>query len=335
MLVAGSFTVRAQTAFGAMKTNGNFFVLRNVGSALQVREWDNGAGTWVQHGQYPGAAGFALGGVTPSGGFLFVESNGGASATLARWEPGVIPQYLGYPSGWPATLSGPSAVTYGNRVMVVGDGKLHERFLFGSTTWYTHGLAFGTKSIRQAPPCVLSDGSVFVVTTAGELAQMWWNGSNNTWNWYNHGYPKKFNWLGFGGVKAVSVGAAMPGSKKVFVTCGDGSLRQAYYNGSTWVWYNHGKPFSKSVDSPAVAVADGKLFVTASVNGVRDLLQLYWTGSSWAWYDHGHPTGTNTSIGGGALATIGGNNVAVQVASGDYCMLYWNGSAWVWKNVGS
>ncbi len=336
MLLAGSSTSWAQASQpGAMKANGNFFVLKNTGAGLQIREWNNsGAGAWILRAQYPNATGQSLGGLTTSGAFHFTQTLGG-NPVLSRWEPSSSPAYQGYPTGWPSLLSAPSAVMYGNRVMLIGDSKLHERFMFGNTTWYTHGMAPGNKPLRNVPPCVLSDGHVFVITAGGEVFQMWWNGANNTWNWLNHGYPKKFNFFGKGGVKANSVGAAMPASNKVFVTCADGSLRQIYYDSAHWIWFNHGNPFGYSVDSPAVAVSDGKLFVTGSSNNTRALFQLYWNGTIWVWYNHGTPPGTNIANGTGAAAALGGDNVAVQGANGNFYLLYWNGAIWAWKNIGS
>lgn len=323
-------------ANGAMDANGKFFVLKNTGAGLQIREWDNsGAGAWILRAQYPNTAGQSLGGLTTSGAFHFTQKIGGDKPVLSRWEPNSPPAYQGYPTGWPSLLSAPSAVMYGNRVMLVGDSKLHERFMFGNTTWYTHGMASGYKPLNNVTPCVLSDGHVFVTTVGGEVFQMWWNGTNSTWNWLNHGHPKKFNYFGNGGIKANSVGAAMSASNKVFVTCADGSLRQIYYDGANWIWFNHGKPFGYSADSPAVAISEGKLFVTGSSGNTRSLFQLYWNGTIWVWFNHGTPPGTNIANGTGATTALGGNDVAVQGANGNFYILYYTGSNWAWKNIGS
>ena len=325
----------AQTPLlGGMRATGNFFLITNFYGNLQIREWNNaGTGSWSTLAQMPGMTPLSIGGLTASGGIHFTVANS-AGPVLWRWEPNTAPVNESRPASAPSSFSAPSAVMYGNRVMLVGGGQLHERFMFGNTTWFTHGYPSGNvfNTLREVPPCVLSDGHVFVASNKGEVHQLWWNGTNNTWNWLNHGYPKKFNWFGTGGVKATMVGAAMPLANKVFVTCADGSLRQIYYDGSHWIWYNHGNPFGYSADTPAVAVSNSKLFVTGIWNNNRVLLQLYHNGSTWVWYNHGSPPGTN--IASGATAAIGGDNVAVAGSDGNFHMLSWIGSTWAWRNLG-
>lgn len=324
------------TAPGAMRPNGNFFMLRPNLNGLEVHEWVNGpgvTGVWAFRGEALGLKPLCPpAGLTSSAGFHFTANNGGSTLPrLFRWEPGVGFLSAGVPNTHITKLSTPSEVMYGNRVMIVAgeylrtSGSLNERFLFGATAWNTFPQPL-RREVSFATPCVRADGSVFVVNDHGEVVQMWWNTSNNSWNWYGgHGAPSR-------SVKAVSIGAAMPATDKVFVTCNDGSLRQIFWWNGAWHWHNHGKPFGYSVDAPAVAVADGKLFVTATSGGDRILAQLYWDGSTWIWFSHGAPRGTK--IISAPAAAMGGDNVAVLCLDGNYYMTFWTGTTWAWKNTG-
>ena len=232
-------------------------------------------------------------------------------------------------------MSAPSDVMYGNRVYVIGQagansGSNFERFDTPNAAWFNFGSPT-TSPLRASPPCVLRDGNLFVSNMLGDAWQMWWNTSNNTWNWHNHGRPP--NSLFRSAIQVLSIGAAMPGSSKVFTTCSDGTLRQIYYNGSSWIWYNHGNPFGYSADAQAATIAEGKLFVTGSNGGSRALLQLYWNGSIWVWYNHGWPGGTTLLP--GVTTTRGANQVVVKASNGNFYETYWTGFAWTWKNLGA
>lgn len=288
---SGQLYLQNFTPPGAVQADGSFAHLMNMTTSTAVRRWDNVGTQWVASGitWYPALALSPPGDATPTGGFFVTmqESWIGRKPFLARWEPtggaGSWSNY-GAPPSLPSVLSGPSALMYGNRVMIVGGGELYERFLWGAKTWHPHGKAQNYKPLRNVTPCVLRDGSVFVTTQGGEVAQMWWDSAVNQWKWHNHGYPEKANAFGMGGVKAVSVGAPMPSTSKVFVTCDDGSLRQIFHDGSGWVWHDHGKPFGWRIDSTAVSISEGKLFVTGSWNSgsntYRTVLQLYYNGST-------------------------------------------------------
>jgi hypothetical protein len=342
----GQLYLEGKTAPGAIERDGSFSIISNHTTAMYVRSWDNQSGTWkpTGFGLFSGILGLSPPASNLSDGGFFVTVRRpwiNERPFLAKWVPnGSLGQltFFGAPPGRPSTMSGPSEVMYGNRVFVAAGGVLYERFLWGPVDWHSHGMAFGSKPLRDVTPCVFRDGSIFATTTGGELVQLWWNAGNQTWNWYGHGHPERYSIFGGGGVSAISVGAAMPGSGKVFVTCSDGSLRQVYHDGTTWRWHNHGTPFGWRVDSRAVAILDGKLFVTGRWDSGgtihRTLLELYWNGSAWIWYDHGTPPGTGLES--GAATTMGGDFVAVMGTNGRYYLRDWDPATgnWRWKDCG-
>jgi hypothetical protein len=325
-------SLQAQTSeAGAMKTNGNFFVLKSVSGGTSVVEWQEAANSWQTVGMLAGVDNCTPPrALTSTGGFHTICPYAGYF-WLLRWEPTSLTN-LGSP-GAGAQISAPSDVMYGNRVYLIvqfgaNSGSLYERFSPTNSTWLNFGSPT-TSPLRASPPCVLADGKLFVSNFLGDLIQLWWNTSNNTWNWYNHGHPSSstFNPT----IQVLSVGGAM--DSKVFATCSDGTLRQVSWGGSSWDWYNHGNPFGYNVDSPASAIALGKLFVTGNSGGYHVLLQLYWNGSIWVWYNHGWPTGTTLQP--GAITTRGANQVVVKATNGNFYETYWTGTAWAWKTLGT
>jgi hypothetical protein len=336
VLSAFPLALQAQTSeAGAMKANGNFFVLKPSSSGISVIEWNESASSWQSVGLISGATiCSAPRALTSSGGFYTVCSYFGSQLNLIHWEPNSSVTNLGSP-GTGMQMSAPSDVMYGNRVYVIGQagansGSLFERFYISNWSWFNFGSPT-TSPLRASPPAVLRDGNLFVSDMYGDAWQMWWNTSNNTWNWHNHGQPFSPYYNPY--IKVLSIGAAMPDSSKVFATCSDGTLRQIYYNGSSWIWYNHGNPFGYNVDSQAAAIAEGKLFVTGSSGDYHVLLQLYWNGSMWVWYNHGWPSGTTLLP--NATTTRGASQVVLKAINGNFYETYWTGSAWAWKNLGA
>lgn len=326
------------SAPGAMRPDGSFFMIRNNGNNMQAFEWISGpaAGVWQIRGQLTGVRTLSKpAGRTPTGGFHFTANSGpNTRPFLMQWEPNrAIPFTVqGVPFNNVAFMSPPSEVMYGNRVLVsagtgdrdvAGFGFLSERFMWGNTQWVTFPRPFG-KLLNMQAPCVLKDGNVIAVDSFGNVVHHWWDTTNNTWNWYNHGPPSR-------NVKAVSIGGAMPLTNKFFVTSSDGTLRQIFYWNGAWLWHNHGKPFGFNVDSPAVSILDGKLFVRASSGGQSILAQLYWNGS-WIWFNHGAPP--NTGILSVPATAMGGETVSLLGTDGNYHLCQWNGAAWVWRNIG-
>jgi hypothetical protein len=322
------------SAAGAMKANGNFFVLKPNASGIGVFEWQESTSSWQSVGLIPAATVCSPPrALTSSGGFYIICGYLGGQINLIHWEPASVTN-LGSP-GFGMQMSEPSDVMYGNRVYVIGQdgansGSLFERFYISNGSWFNFGSP-ATSPLRASQPAVLRDGSLFVSDIYGNAWQMWWNTSNNTWNWYNHGQPASPFLSPY--IKVASIGAAMPESGKVFATCSDGTLRQIYYNGSSWVWYNHGNPFGYNVDSQAASIAEGKLFVTGNSGDYHVLLQLYWNGSTWVWYNHGWPAGTTLLP--SVTTARGTSQVVVKATNGNFYETYWTGSVWAWKNLGA
>lgn len=322
---------------GAMAANGSFFVVKNTTQGTTLWEWDNsGIGAWRQRLSIQSQDAVTTpGGRTTTDGchFGLLHRGTGFKPILLGWEPATGPINHGTPSARPDTLSTPSDVMYNNRVLLVGDKQLYERFVKWAFRWWHLNQNSGPIAVAQSKPCVLKDGHVFMVNSKGELWQMWWDTATATWNWQNHGYPQRALFAA-NRVKADSVGAAMPQSNKVFVTCSDGSLRQLYWDGAQWVWHNHGIPDGWRVSSIPTAIADGKLFVVAEWNSTRVLMQLFWDGNNWLWHNHRTPPGT--SISGGVISAIGAREAAVLCDDGNYylCQYDWATSNWIWKNCG-
>jgi hypothetical protein len=342
LLGAGPPVLAATSGPGAMNPFGEFYVLND--SSLGAEVWQFKSTGWNRVGLIGGAkvhSSSTPGGLTNTGGMhVWVENSTTREIALIHWEPtgGVGTSLFLTDIGEGTALSPPSDVMYGNRVYSTAKanskahGVLSESFSNVPGAPVDFELKFGNivSSLKIETPCICHDGNIFATTSSGKLVQMWWNNANRTWNWIDHGVPVKPNRWGNFGVKAVSVGAAMAGSK-VFVTCDDGSLRQLWWNGSGWRWHNHGRPFGYSVEGRAVAMYDGKLFVRATKGGRTFLCQLYYGQTGiWTWYDHQGPSGTV----GEPVASRWAETVAIKDSVGNFRILSWAGGQWVWNNVG-
>jgi len=334
---------------GAIGVDGSFYVLQAHDDHLsRVWKWDNGADQW----QFPPLGAIAAppwgldlssrpAGRTSTGGFFAIvkaysNPSGGWAPAMLRWEPGIgMASLQPTPASSPNTPPPAPSASVSDRFTYTvvthnGNEKLFE-YDSRTATWTHHA---GKSPRYDSPVCLLAPSHLFMASDRGHLIERWKTPSGS-WAWGDHANPT--NWTLFNRPDAVHVGGAMP-SNKVFVTFSDGSLWQRWWDGGHWRWHPHGIPFGWRVDSPAVAVADGKLFVTGDWDhaggNTRVLLQLYWNGSSWTWYPHGSPPSTSIAEG-GAAATIGGDHVVVKGTDGNFHMCWWNGSAWAWKNCGA
>ncbi len=340
---------------GAVSLDGDFYVLKQEGAHLRVWEWDNTSNTWVMppSSLIPSTSVFGIGidsrpaARTMTGGFHAVikekfNFNGGSKPRLIRWEAAAAT-----PSGLVTTLkpddtstimlTEPAGPIFDKRVFTVAGianpNARSDHLLEAdsrSRMWTNHGQeSTGGRPSRHSPVSVLGPTQFFMAADNGHLVERWFTGSG--WAWGDHGNPARR-------VDAVHVGAAMP-SGKVFVTCDNGSLWQRWWSAAGgWQWHNHGIPYGWRVDSTAVAIADGKLFVTGDWdhNGgnTRVLLQLFYSGGIWQWHDHHTPPGTSIAEGGPAAA-FGSHHIVVKGTNGRFYMCYWNWAAWVWKDCGS
>ena len=133
VLPALSLSLSAQTSgAGAMKANGNFFVLKSVAGAVSVIEWVDSASSWQPVGLILGASVCSPPrGLTASGGVHAICSYPGGQLRLLHWEPDTPVTNLGSPG--PGTeMSAPSEVMYGSRVFVVGQAGANSGSLFES-----------------------------------------------------------------------------------------------------------------------------------------------------------------------------------------------------------
>lgn len=359
-------TTKAQNYYtepGGMSTNGNYFVIHQNGTSTGLYEWLNDTNEWAfrswrsgnRKATKPGAR-------TATGGVHYTVSDPDPEF-LVNWEPGALGGGSRPPLSEGILFSTASDVKINNRLYAIvganaGDG-------IGPATLFEHDLNQQTwtslgkpkRAIRFAldkelelkknqKPCVLNHERVFVSSYDGELCQ--WVGNGTSGYWINHGVPEERGfWFWGTDIGAKFIGAAMPETSKVFMTCTDGSLRQFYWDGTNWRWQNHGRPFGglKMISAP-VSIAEGKLFVIADyrlsfpffgvVFEIKPLLlELHWNGTAWAWRNHGRPPGVD-SLYGNPEAAYGGHQVVVQALDSTCHVRWWDNSVgdWVWKSCG-
>lgn len=348
----GAAVAQATSFPGAMHTNGNFYILREEGNGLQVWEWNFITRQWTmpQRGFIRPAPGLDLrvnsgpsARTSTDGFFATVDVHDLRGTLMARdlvhWEPGRPgTQLIQNPESATAVITAPKDVLLDRRVYVSiqhsGGSSVLREFNAVSRAWTNHGQdSTRNRPVVNAPVCALHQNHIFHVSESGKVMERWFTG--NGFPWGDHGKPSRHD--------ARYVGAPMP-SNKFFMTNENGELWQRYWNGG-WIWYNHGYPAWR-VDSPAVAVQDGKLFAVGrwdhSGGTTRVLLQLYYgTGGQWTWYVHGTPPRTNVLVdnNGNALATTLNavqGNVAMKGTDGNFYVAYfdWATNAWTWASCG-
>jgi hypothetical protein len=120
---------------------------------------------------------------------------------------------------------------------------------------------------------------------------------------------------------------------KVFVTRTTEPWRdlfERFWDGSEWLWVNHGRPAGVPVTStPGAAMLDSKLFV---ITEDGSLVERAWTGSAWVWSDHGRPE--NVPIRHGPAAPMLDQKLFVVVEDGRLFERHWRGDRWAWSDHG-
>lgn len=119
------------------------------------------------------------------------------------------------------------------------DGHLYERIYQNGWHWVHHGN-HGEK--LATTPCILQDGSVFIISETGNLFQrVWWQGA---WHWKNHFNP------GISLRRSTCACTNTNGLGRVFVVGDDLKLHERYWNHNIngWSWRSHGSP------SPSILV---------------------------------------------------------------------------------
>merc|ERR1712048_696896 len=108
----------------------------------------------------------------------------------------------------------------GDKLFGVGvDGHLYERIYQNGWHWVHHGN-HGEK--LATTPCILQDGSVFIISEKGNLFQrVWWQGA---WHWKKH-----FN-NGISLRRSTCACTNTNGLGRVFVVGDDLKLHERYWN---------------------------------------------------------------------------------------------------------
>ena len=127
---------------------------------------------------------------------------------------------------------------------------------------------------------------VFVTGDDGTLSQLWWSGQ--AWQWANHGKPPNG--------RADTVPATIS-EGKLHINCSTSAtdttagkhLCELYWNGSSWVWYDHGQPAGVALVGDATADSIGQKSYMRGID--NQYYERSWnpTANSWQWLNHGAP----------------------------------------------
>jgi hypothetical protein len=229
-----------------------------------------------------------------------------------------------------------------------GDGHLRDIYWDGSA-WSTTGRA---RVIVGQPAMILrgkhesvsaNDIKIngFSIGTNGHLYEVSWDGTR----WVNRDHGGSLTpgilMFGRGNFGSISNGAIRINS----FACGtNGHLLEFSWNGSKWVWADHGG----SLGGGMAATGRGN-FSSIQGSGVRinmfmrsssgTLMERYWNGSNWGWGDHGgNVLGTPTMLSRGDLWNVNSGSVRINLviagANGHLMQHYWDGSQWMWVDHG-
>ena len=132
-------------------------------------------------------------------------------------------------------------------------------------------------------------------------------------------------------------GALMVSPLKFFVVGHDQRLLERYWDGTTWQWTDHGKPFGVDIASAPGALIDAatapKFFVVGSDGR---LFERRWDGAAntWLWGDHGKPFGVD--IAGITPSSLIPDPLKFFVVgrNGRLYERYWDGTTWQWTDHG-
>jgi hypothetical protein len=207
--------------------------------------------------------------------------------------------------------------------------------VFSALGWFNPVLGGQHGNGTNVDPSQWSDNAVWIPWTNNGVARMngffnyalvgntlgtpWIVPSNNPY------IPWQFNWAtmappdgagffvesGFawnnGSTGRLNIfGTTLPALDKVGGQTANNGIRDLWWDGSSWNWFDHGRP--PGTDAVTLgrnsAVWDrssqqGRVFVAASANGLRGALpqlwDLFWNGSQWSWESLGNPFGTNAA----------------------------------------
>jgi hypothetical protein len=140
-----------------------------------------------------------------------------------------------------------------------------------------------TKAVSIGAPMFSS--KIFVTCSDGTLRERWYNSSNGLWAWNNHGKPPS----GYADTVPVTVSDG-----KLFLNVSNSSsgptaekhLVELYFNGTQWVWNDHGHPSGGWL---AGAATSDPSSTRIYVRGQDDqYYEFSWNGT-WQWVSHGAP----------------------------------------------
>jgi hypothetical protein len=130
----------------------------------------------------------------------------------------------------------------------------------------------------------------------------------------------------------------------VFARGHDNRLVSNDFDGTTWIWTDHGKaPGGLGIGAPAVVTFNdgGTQFIYAfAVTDNKQLAVRYWNGVSWSWADQGGPA-LDVWEAPSAISYVdssGARRIYVFAKTGGsrgrLVVNYWDGASWNWADLG-
>ena len=265
---------------------------------------------------------------------------------------------------------GPAVITYRDGagkqriyVFVTGsDGHLHVNYWDGTHwKWADQGMPPGT-SVGEgwggAAAVTYLDATgkqriyVFVEGDNKRIYLNYWDGAQ--WNWADQGTPSGITKVYLG----VGVTTFLDNSGKQWIYAflhgwDNGHLYVNSWDGTKWLWADHGTPPGTGVNWPwglmgggAVTTyrdGAGKQRIYAFTGGNDGHLYTnYWNGTEWEWADQGMPQGASGLITYGGVITYpeGTGKQRIYAFSLDnvlyphFYVNYWDGDQWKWADQG-
>jgi hypothetical protein len=228
------------------------------------------------------------------------------------------------------------------------DGRLMERFWDGYT-WSIHDtfmrVAGNPIAVVHGRLDNIAPGDVrihvFVRGADGNLKERFWDGT--AWYWLDTG-------MAVAGDPVTLIRGNINGTTghdirvNVWVRGADGQLKERYWDGSSWGWYDTGRAVS---GDPVLQVRGNIYDITATdirahlfVRGANGtLLERYWNGSGWSWTD------TNMAVAGTPVLLVRGTPLSpldsavrmhlwVRGADGRLKERFFDGTSWTWTDTG-
>ncbi|MBV9328335.1 MAG: hypothetical protein JO352_31855 [Chloroflexi bacterium] len=184
---------------------------------------------------------------------------------------------------------------------------------------------------------------VFARGDKGNLTQAYWSDMDRAWTWHDHGQadgtaiasaPASFGWVQTDGTNRLNV----------FAMGGSGQLVEAYWDGSDWLWNNHGNPPGSALASGTAVVgwvqSDGKQRLNVFAMGANgQLIEAFYDGDNWHWNNHGTPPETAINSAPTAVSWVQSDgkqrlNVFAMGANGNLIEAFYDGDNWQWNDHG-